>query len=319
MTYTLPPVSLLRKLVARGPILSLLRLRSSRRNRVLLYHRVVGDGVDPLLRRLLPGVLSCSEFRAQMQYLARHYPVVPLAELLMRRAEPGNRVAITFDDGYADNLHHAMPILREFGLPATVFVVAGYVDSERRFWWDVLARRIAANGPKPLLLETGAGSASVPHAGRYDRQLHAAAAWLGRLAIADRETALAGESPHPDDRVLTRDELLELERNGVQIEAHTMSHPRLAGLAHAEVERELVLSKSTLEGMLDRSVRYFAYPFGERGDFDRVAEQAARSAGFEAAFAAYRGVLDGDCDLFALPRIPTNRDLDRFKLRLARY
>jgi hypothetical protein len=128
------PMNPIKKLVARSPLLAVRRRFGRRKSRVLLYHRVVGDDVDPALRPLLAGAVGRREFRTQMHYLARHYRVVPLAELIARRHEPDNRVAITFDDGYADNLWHALPVLKELGLPATVFAVADYVGTVLRDW-----------------------------------------------------------------------------------------------------------------------------------------------------------------------------------------
>lgn len=317
--HRLSSVGLFRKLAVRGPILSLLRLRSRRRNRVLLYHRVVGDDVATATLDLLAGAIRRREFAAQMRFLARHYHVVAVDELLARRHEPGNRIAVTFDDGYADNLEHALPVLRELGLPATIFVVTGYVGTERRFWWDVAARRILHNGPQPLRLQAGAESVTIGFERGARSQLHAACEWLGRLDVADLEQFANGDGRHGDDRVMTVDELRTLHAHNVTIEAHTKSHARLAGLQRSAVERELQDSKTMLEHALDRRVRYFAYPFGERDDFDTETQDVVRQVGFEAAFAAYRGVVDKDTDLCAVPRVPSNPDLDRFKLRLARY
>ena len=312
-------MSFLRQLCVRSPILGLLRRLAARRDRVLLYHRVVADSVDPALRTLLPGALSCSQFTEQMRYLARHYQVVDLDELLAKRHQPGNRIAITFDDGYVDNLSNAMPILHDLGLPATVFVVAGHVGTERSFWWDALARLVISNGEAELCLGDDEETVNFAYEGSHPRQLHQAAAWLGALPEDRRERVLAACPLHPDDRVMTANELRQLEANGIRIGAHTMSHPRLSGIAATDATREIRDSKAALEAILGHPVPHFAYPFGERGDFDASCEAAAQAAGFLAAFAAYRGHICSTANAFALPRIPSNANADRFKLRLARY
>ena len=231
------------------------RVGSKRRNRILLYHRVVDDGAAALPE----ASITCGAFAAQLDYLARHHEVVPLEALLEGRGNRRNLVAITFDDAFEDNLRNAWPLLRERGMPATVFAVSDYVGGERRFPWA------------------------------------------------------------PDERILTADELRTLDREGMRVEAHTASHARLSELDRAGAADEMRRCKDALAETLGREVSLLAYPYGERTDFNATTQEVARECGFTAALAAYRGVVNGATDLFAVPRIPTNENFDRFTLRLARY
>jgi peptidoglycan/xylan/chitin deacetylase (PgdA/CDA1 family) len=107
---------------------------------VLLYHRVYDTDFDPLLLSVSP-----DNFDAQMTYLRRRYAVLSLEELrraLGKGSLPRGAVAITFDDGYGDNLRNARPILDRHRIPATVFVTTGYTGSGREFWWDELGRTL---------------------------------------------------------------------------------------------------------------------------------------------------------------------------------
>ena len=124
---------------------------------VLMYHRVASDLVDPW--RLC---VSPTNFGAQLEVLADRYRVVTLRELVAARGSTGERpsVAITFDDGYADNLHAAAPLLVRQGLPATFFLTSGTLGSEREFWWDELDQLLLQPGALPAHLDLALGDAA---------------------------------------------------------------------------------------------------------------------------------------------------------------
>jgi len=241
--------------MGRRLVTAVLRPRSRSRNRILLYHRVVDDSVVPLPE----ASITRGAFKAQLDYLARHHDVVELETLIAERGTRGNMVAITFDDGFEDNLRNAHPLLKQHGMPATVFAVSDYIGTERRFRWA------------------------------------------------------------PDERVLDADELRKLDADGMRIGAHTASHARLSDLKGDALVDELARSKAMLEEMLGRPVNVLAYPFGERDDFNERTKAGARAAGYTCALAAYRGTVDGDTDPFAIPRLPSPENFDRFTMRLARY
>src|SRR4051794_28319151 len=99
---------------------------------VLIYHRVTVLADDPQLLAVSP-----DKFRAQLEILKR-YPILRFEDDWSKVRQPS--IVITFDDGYADNHREALPILTEYGLPATFFVTAGAVGSNSEFWWDELER-----------------------------------------------------------------------------------------------------------------------------------------------------------------------------------
>ncbi|HJW31432.1 MAG TPA: polysaccharide deacetylase family protein, partial [Saprospiraceae bacterium] len=101
---------------------------------VLVYHRVTKLALDPQLLAVTPDL-----FREHLEIL-KTYPILRFEDDWSDAQEPS--VVITFDDGYADNFHEVMPILTDFGVPATFFVSAGAIGSQREFWWDELERLI---------------------------------------------------------------------------------------------------------------------------------------------------------------------------------
>lgn len=311
-------MDLLKTCVARSPLMPTMRLMTRRFGRVLLYHRVVKDDCDPLVRRLL-GAITQTSFRRQLEYLDKHYRVVTLQEMINDIDHPHKLAAVTFDDGYADNLYNALPVLEARRMPATIFVVTGFVGSSRRAWWNQLARIMIKNGPNTLRFETDNGVREFPFRGSYDRQMSSAARWLESLSEPRRNALFADEFRHDEDRFLDPDEMKQLEQRGVKIEAHTVNHPRLSSLSAGEVAKELTECKSMLEQWLGSPVRYMAYPFGRSGDLNEETKEAARRAGFEAAFTADDGLIHAGIDRYAIPRIGTREHFYRFQLRVSRW
>lgn len=256
-----------------------MRLLRDRRPRavVLAYHRVADAGDDPYGQAVRP-----ETFARHLELLARQHAIVPLGELVA--CLPGGRyrdgtVALTFDDGYADTLSEALPIAAN--LPVTVFVTVEPVLEGGRFWWDEIAgMELAAR-----------------------RELHAR---LKGLPGDERREFLATVESDGSDRgrPLTVDELRDLAcRPGVEIGAHTLSHPSLARLPADEQVRELAGSRTRLEGLLDQPVTLLAYPFGKPDDVSEETIDLARRGGYEAAFTTVPGCLIPSSPLFALPRL----------------
>lgn len=234
---------------------------------VLCYHRVADTRDDPYGQAVRP-----ETFARHLEVLARERPIVPLRDLVERRYEDG-AVAITFDDGYADNLSVAGKV------PMTVFVTVEPLGAGR-FWWDEIA-------------------------GREDRaQLHARLKALPGRERRGRLDTLAWKDDADRGRPMTLDELRDLaSRPGVEIGAHTLSHPSLALLPAAEQERELAVARTRLEELLGRPVTLLAYPFGKPGDVSEETEALARRAGYRAAFTTVPRRLDPLSPPFALPRL----------------
>ncbi len=286
--------------------------RRAPRGIVLLYHRVAGPRRDPQGLDVSP-----ERFDAQLAALRRHAAPIPLDEFEQRRRTgrlPPRAVAVTFDDGYADNLLTAAPILARHRVSATVFVTAGMVGANREFWWDD-AERIAfaptplgprvpglelawsatdgarppANGPRDRWTVLDSANPTPRH--RLYRAICTTLYALGAPAVAERLSAWrawAGVAADARDthRTLSPDELAALARaDGVAIGAHTMTHPVLARLGPEEQRRELEESRTWLSRQLGSPVLSAAYPFGTRAEVSRETTRAARAAGFNHAMA----------------------------------
>jgi peptidoglycan/xylan/chitin deacetylase (PgdA/CDA1 family) len=303
-----------------------------------MYHRIADDPVDHWGLAVSP-----ARFEEQLHVLRRTRHPLPLMNFvrhLIGGTLSGNAVALTFDDGYVDNLVAGKPRLAAADVPATVFLATGYIDSPERFWWDELARLILlGNGPQTFELvvrgktmqfdfgtESSAREDGTTRAAYLTRR-HAAL-WTLRQALRfleDEErrpimvklrSIFAGRDFRASlGRAMTGQEVRTLVMGGlVTVGAHTVTHPVLAGLGAAACHREITESKLACEALIGAPVATFAYPYG---DFDAEAHTAVRTAGFALACSTRRGPAIATSDVFALPRIHvTNLDGEEFERAL---
>ena len=292
------------------------RLPQRLRTRVLIlaYHRVATVPWDPAGLCVSP-----EHFAEQLAVLCERFAPVSLGELLadLERGTLRRRsVVVTFDDGYADNLLQAKPMLGRFGVPATVFVTTAPLDEERELWWDELERALE-RAPLPPRRLPGASpawelpEAAAPASADRLQLFHAWRDWLMQRSHEERRKALdallAGSgcevAPRPSHRTLTAQEIAELAAgDAIEVGAHTVTHPVLALLSPSERRSEMLASKRRLEALLDRPVRSFAHPFGEPQHFDATTGALLRECGFTSACSSVPRPVDAKADRFWLPR-----------------
>ncbi len=289
-----------------------LRSRGARNAVVLLYHRICDDTLDPFSLSVSP-----QRFEAQMRLLAARYRVVSLRtlaqELTEQRITPGT-VAVTFDDGYEDNLRVAAPILERTGTPATVFFTGGVRGEE--YWWDTLVRLLVIPSSLPPVLAIRNRIFEVPpdgpsRPGARKLLLDRVHAHLQPLPLREIQEALADlstqveEAPRiPMHRSCTVAELRELAaRRHVEIGAHSFSHPVLSSLSDEAEEEEIAGSKEALESLLAKPVEAFSYPYGLPGQYNARTISHARRAGFRVACTAGADTVRAMTDSMQLPRL----------------
>lgn len=291
---------------------------------VISYHRVL-EAQHPLLASE-PDIAT---FRWQMALLADCFTVLPLHAALRALAAgrmPPRAVCITFDDGYRSIHDLALPVLREFGLPATVFVTSGHVD-HGNMWNDRIIEALQALPSGQLDLRS-LGLGSYPLQTIDDRKkavglLTEGSKYLApaaRSAVIEHLATLAG--PRIDSELMLTSEMVRnLDRNGVDIGAHTISHPILTSLDDDSARAEIVGGKRELETILGKPVRLFAYPNGKSGkDFDARHVAMVREAGFDAAFTTEIGAIGRNSDRYCLPRSrPWDQTPLMFGLRLLHW
>ena len=240
--------------------------------------------------------------------------LVSLDEAIDRLAEPRSAqfAAFTFDDGYIDNLTHALPVMERHNAPFTVFVTTGMMTGEIDGWWFGLSQLIATRDSIEIAgerFDCAGGAAKQRTFLAVESKIHGNYALLPEVkrviaANAINCTALAlreGLSP---------EELRKLASHPlVTIGGHTTTHINLAQASAAQVEREMHDNRVFLEGIVQRPIEHFAYPFGNRDACGRREADIARSVGFRSAVTTRRGSLFADHlrHLHELPREPLTR------------
>jgi peptidoglycan/xylan/chitin deacetylase (PgdA/CDA1 family) len=303
---------------------------------ILMYHRIARVAHDPWRLAVWP-----DRFAEQIEALSQLRRVVPLRWLaaeLARGRIPRKLAAVTFDDGYADVLAEARPVLERHSCPATVFLATGFIGESRPFWWDELSRIILETFLLPSELEIEiagsvrrwringhiTGADDNPGDGlavtreqlhhelwRLLRPLEPEPRWeiLLRLCIWADIAIETNSEHHP----LTAQEVRRLAAPYfIDIGAHTVTHPQLSLLDEACQRSEIEGSRRRCEELIGEPIHTFAYPFG---DFDDAAAACVRDAGFACACTTQGGTISIQTDPMRLPRLAvgnwTGEDLAR--------
>lgn len=291
---------------------------------VLTYHRV-NDHRDPFFDALPTQVLE-----RQVRYLARHYAVLPVEELVDRMAAgtlPGNAVAITFDDGYRDTLTHAAPILARHRLPATVFLATGFIGTAEVPWHDRLATAFKLSPRSAVVAPSGEALEIETLDGRLGALARARAhlKTLGedqfRRAFDELlENLGASDRRSPENAMLSWEDVHALRGLGFVIGAHTVSHPILSRVSPERARAEIFGSREMIQAACGVPPRAFAYPNGRPADYTAGVVDIVRRAGFSCAVTTRFGVNTVRTSRWELRRgQPWEEDLPTFALKLAWY
>lgn len=301
-----------------GP--TLLGTRGTSRLSILIFHRVL-----PARDVMRPDEPTQQHFDWQMRLLRQHFNPLSVEEGVRRLHDgtlPERAVCVTFDDGYADNLTCALPVLERYQIPASIFISTGFLDGGR-MWNDTVreAVRIAPGEQLDLAdIDLGAHAldtevARLACAETVIKQIkHRDPAERARLvdAIAGRVGEL------PADLMLTTAQLRALSGGLITIGAHTVNHPILASVSASDAAQEIGESKRWLEDVLQQPVTQFAYPNGAPGvDYGLDHRDLVEGLGFRLALSTHWGVVSSDSDVLQLPRFtPWDSEPLRFAVRL---
>jgi peptidoglycan/xylan/chitin deacetylase (PgdA/CDA1 family) len=235
----------------------------------------------------------------QLRFLRRYTNVVDLREALATLAAgrplPARAVAITFDDGYRDQLELAVPMLERLDLPATFFLIPGVLSRTVRPWWELVAWAFMRASRDAVVWEGATMRLQTP-AGRRSALLGVAERLKRRdrvardAALEEMTGALAPQGdPGDGEMFLDWDGARRLTRGRLTIASHTFHHGILSQEDEPTQQHDLLLSRQQLEQELEVEVDLLAYPNGRLGDYDATTMAAARQAGYTHAITTMPG------------------------------
>ncbi|KAB2927597.1 MAG: polysaccharide deacetylase family protein [Dechloromonas sp.] len=287
---------------------------------IFIFHRVLAKA-DPLL----PFEPSAEEFDWMVRFISRTFSVLPLSEAASRLKNgtlPPAAATITFDDGYADNLEVAWPILKRYQVPATFFIATAFLEGGRMWNDDVIEAFRLSPTDELDLSEFDLGSYRLSDAASRVKGYETV---LGKLKYFEHHlrSEVAGEIasrcnvPKQATLMMTHRQLRLLHEEGGEIGGHTRTHPILERLDDTAALQEVESGRQELEALIGTTVRVFAYPNGVPGrDCSARHAEMARQAGFEAAVTTRQACATTASDIFQLPRFtPWDRTPFKFAMR----
>ena len=293
---------------------------------ILMYHGIAPEPLSPRCWHVVGAAL----FRQQMEYLARHFNVLPLEESLERLRSgtlPDRAATITFDDGTLDLATQAAPILRSLGLPGAVFLATDAMESGKALWpdrlWLALARTKKSAVELPAI---GLDEVSLRGEAERGKAFPLVINRLKELPDEERIDRLnsileilgAGDDTDPGPfRMLSWAQARDLAKTGdISLHPHSVTHPILSRCTDEKLDREITESCAALEHETGSAPTIFAYPNGRAQDFDDRAKEVLGRRDVRWALSTTKGFADRHSDPLALPRlsIGCNMSPQRFRL-----
>ena len=285
---------------------------------MVLFHRVVNEPDALLIHEP-----DSRRFAEQLAWLKASFKILSLPDALERLYSgrlPAGALAISFDDGYRDNVINALPVLEQYGLPATFFVTSGYLEGGM-MWNDRVVEAVRHWPTSQIELESHALGVHALAGGRaqvMEQLLQAIKyrAYPERDAIAAELYTRSGAPPVR--MMMDAQDIRRLRAAGMTIGGHTANHPILHAMSRAGAEREIVENKTALEAILGEPIEIFAYPNGKPfRDFDGREIEILRHSGYRYALTTSAGTADRRTSTFQIPRFtPWDLRRERYLARM---
>lgn len=299
--------------------------RSVLRNKaiILMYHRVlpINDLHDPPVQSGM--YVSVDSFRMHIHFLKSHFNIISLEELVERLAvgKTVNRCCVlTFDDGWRDNFQYAYPVLKEYGVPATIFLTAGFIGTESWFWPEEVSFCLlkvknegASLGVLPGCIQKELREKGVCLESSLEKCTDCVVELLKEKSPTERIDCMRqlketfGVLSNGKRLLLNWDEVREMEGSGlIEFGSHTMNHTLLDQLPPGEAQGEIGMSRDVIEEKTGKECVSFAYP---NGNYTERTITSLEKTGFTVALTTKRGYVTPASTLLELPRVAVHEDV----------
>lgn len=294
------------KMAAGGGLFTLCRWLNRRRVRILAYHGV-SSTIDPVLN--FDGFfVSPHVFEAHLRTLKGHYHVMPLSNiaeaLIEGRDVPDHAVALTFDDGYLNNIMEAAPLLAKYEIPATFFVTTGFLDGTHEPWWWRV--REAGRRRSEYVCWCVTMERELKGMSSLDRDKR-----LRQMELSDSTNASGASSVD----FMSWSDLRSLAAQGHEIGAHTVSHISLGHESMDTLETEVRESLSRVRDEMGSVSPVYSYPYGERAHFISALEEVLKRHGCMAGVTTVNGMNRVEANPYFLKRLNVTGNHDRNAFR----
>ncbi len=263
--------------------------------RILMYHRFNQNSEHMKV--------SAASFEKQIAYLKKHFNVVALPEIftliMQGNSLPPDSIVLTIDDGYRDFYEVAYPILKKYEMTATLYVTTGFIDGNIWLWPDKIEFILENTLHHLLRVDINGTSEQVMLRNKEDKN----AAWLKMVdycislpvternnfisVLADNSDIGLEQKPPVEYAAMSWKQIRELSDYGINIGAHTQTHPILSKINVDHIEDEINGSKQKIEKMINKPVSCFCYPNGELSDFTPIVKEKVKKSGFLNATVAF--------------------------------
>lgn len=288
---------------------------------VLLYHRVIDLESDPQLL-----AVDVSRFDEHIRYLKDNYRILRFEDDWSDVSE--RSVVVTFDDGYADNYLHALPVLEKHKVPATIFVSTGNLDTNQEMWWDQLEALLLLNDNLPNnievlgeILDLSTNEETYQSYLKLHKMLKAIESDVRTVELKRLENVLKPHDfPRDKYRMMTSEELKKMsESEYITIGGHTVTHSCLAIQSLEKQRWEIETSKKQIETTIGKKLEVFSYPFGGVTDYTDETCGIVEKVGYKRAGIVKAGISGSDTDSYRIPRnLVRNWDIKEFRRMLNR-
>ncbi|NRB40052.1 MAG: glycosyltransferase [Pseudomonadales bacterium] len=274
-------------------LLDFMRLMSATHPRILMYHRIVDDETQ--------SGISKKKFVEQLNKISKSFNVISMDDLFdayMQGEVPRNSVVLTFDDGYEDFYRNAFPILKEFGMPASLYVPTDFVSGKSWLWPDCIRYILNETSKDSLKLEFLEAKELLT--GDIDYAWDLIADYFVTLADNERDRCMIllakvaevelPERPVDAYKAASWLQIRELSENRISIGSHSVTHSCMSRLSLEDITREVEGSRREISKYLGVDVDAFCYPYGSPCDISETVRKAVANAGYRYALAAFPSV-----------------------------